>query len=41
MMIEDGGQVWIENETGRSAIAVGLSLGMVAGAGFEPATFGL
>ena len=40
-VVEDGGQVWVESETGRAAIAVGLSLGMVAGAGFEPATFGL
>lgn len=31
-MVEEGGQVWVESETGRAAIAVGLSLGMVAGA---------
>jgi site-specific DNA recombinase len=40
-MIARDGQVWVEMETGRAAIAVGLSLGLVAGAGFEPATFGL
>ena len=33
-MVEEGGQVWVESETGRAAIAVGLSLGMVAGARF-------
>lgn len=33
-VIEEGGQVWVESETGRAAIAVGLSLGMVAGARF-------
>ncbi len=33
-VVEDGGQVWVESETGRAAIAVGLSLGMVAGARF-------
>lgn len=33
-VIEEGGQVWVESETGRAAIAVGLSLGMVAGAQF-------
>jgi phage gp16-like protein len=31
-VVEEGGQVWVESETGRAAIAVGLSLGMVAGA---------
>lgn len=34
VMVEEGGQVWVESETGRAAIAVGLSLGMVAGARF-------
>lgn len=33
-VVEEGGQVWVESETGRAAIAVGLSLGMVAGARF-------
>lgn len=33
-VVEEGEQVWVESETGRAAIAVGLSLGMVAGARF-------
>lgn len=41
VMVAREGQVWVEMETGQAALAVGLSLGMVAGAGFEPATFGL
>ena len=40
-MVAREGQVWVEMETGRAALAVGLSLVSVAGAGFEPATFGL
>lgn len=30
-LINEAGQAWVESETGRSAIAVGLSLGLVAG----------
>ena len=40
-LIEEGGQMWVETQTGRAAIAVGLSLGSVAGVGLEPTTFGL
>lgn len=34
VMLEHDGQVWVEMETGQAAIAVGLSLGAVAGARF-------
>ena len=40
-MVARDGQVWVEMQTGQAALAVGLSLSRVAGAGFEPATFGL
>lgn len=33
-MVARDGQVWVEMQTGRAAIAVGLSLGLVAGARF-------
>jgi DNA invertase Pin-like site-specific DNA recombinase len=32
VLVEDGGQRWIEIEKGRAAVAVGLTLGLVAGA---------
>ena len=40
---DDEGKAWaeIEEPAGRLAVAVGGSMGLVAGAGFEPATFGL
>ena len=40
---DDDGKAWaeIKEPAGRLAVAVGGSMGLVAGAGFEPATFGL
>ena len=34
-------QVWAEMQTGRSIVMAGQSTKLVAGAGFEPTTFGL